>query len=475
MATPTPEPLFDVEEFWDDLLAFIEGRKVIPVIGPELLTIQQDGRDIPLYRAVAERLLAKYRLDPATCTLRPNNELNDAVCALAAAGKRMKDLYRPVHDIIRTLVDANPDTPVALRRLAAIRHFDLFVTSTPDDMLARAIDAERFGGARQTDQLEYAPKLTTGRGRDLPEVMSSQYAAVFYLYGKADTSPFFAIHDEDALEFPYSLQSGNGPERILSQFRSRNLLIIGCNLPEGLNRFFLRLSNVERLYSDQRAKKEFLVGQAMADDPGFNTFLQRFSQDSRLYPIAAAEFVDELYRRWSERNPALAGAAAGGPSPVDAVDPVDPVDPAIFISYASEDIGAARALHTELQEIAGDVAWFDKQALKSGDDWNHNIAGAIQRCTLFLPLVSAATERRTEGYFRSEWKKAAERSDMIQGRKFLFPIIIDQNSPGGGAYALVPDQFRAYQFSHAPGGRMTEQLRAELSSQLRMLRRQRQA
>jgi hypothetical protein len=120
------------------------------------------------------------------------------------------------------------------------------------------------------------------------------------------------------------------------------------------------------------------------------------------------------------------------------------------------------------------VAWFDKQALKSGDDWNRHIAGAIQRCSLFLPLISATTERRTEGYFRSEWKKAAERSDMIQGRKFLFPIIIDRDSPGNSGYALVPDQFRAYQFSHAPGGRMPDQLREELSAQLRMLRKQRQ-
>jgi hypothetical protein len=339
MATPTLEPLFDVEEFWDDLLAFIEGRRVIPIVGPELLTIQQGGRDVPLYRAVAERLLEKYRLASAASSLRGNSELNDAVCMLAAAGKRVKDLYRPIHDIIRSLVDSGPEASVTLRRLAAIRHFDLFVTCTPDDMLARAIDVERFGGVHQTDQLEYAPKLPTGRGRDIPDVMSSQYAAVFYLYGKADTSPFFAIHDEDALEFPYSLQAGNGPERVLSQFRSRNLLLIGCNLPDGLNRFFLRLSNVERLFSDQRAKKEFLIGQGMAEDQSFNIFLQRFSQDSRLYPVCAREFVDELYRRWSERNPALAG-----PASVD-LRPVAAVDPAIFISYASEDIGAARCLH----------------------------------------------------------------------------------------------------------------------------------
>ena len=114
-----------------------------------------------------------------------------------------------------------------------------------------------------------------------------------------------------------------GQSAFSRSFAAATSFLIGCNLPEGINRCFLRLSNVERLYSDQRAKTEFLVGQVMADVRDFNTFLQRFSQDSRLYPIRAAEFVDELYRRWSERNPALAGVAAGGPSPVDPVDPGD--------------------------------------------------------------------------------------------------------------------------------------------------------
>jgi len=29
----------DVEEFWDDLLALVEEGRVIPVVGPELLTV----------------------------------------------------------------------------------------------------------------------------------------------------------------------------------------------------------------------------------------------------------------------------------------------------------------------------------------------------------------------------------------------------------------------------------------------------
>ncbi|MGH6842739.1 MAG: hypothetical protein ACREDV_11740, partial [Methylocella sp.] len=245
---------------------------------------------------MAERLLNKYKLSaaalPGGAVLREHHELNDAVCALAAIGKRVKDLYRPINDILQQLLANQNEPPLpALRELASIRHFDLFATTRPDDLLARALDAIRFGGATQTDQIEYAPSLPTERRRDIPELRSSKYTAVFYLFGKADASPFYAIHDEDTLEFSYTLQytvqNGVPPVRMFSELRSRNLLLIGCNFADWLSRFFLRLSNEKRLSSDERPKKEFLVDRVIAEDRNLTVFLERFSRDSRCCPIPA--------------------------------------------------------------------------------------------------------------------------------------------------------------------------------------------
>jgi hypothetical protein len=467
--------MIDAEEFWDDLLAFIEDGRVLPIVGSELLIIEDAGRSIPLYRAVAERLLKKHRLSAVGpgIELRDNHELNDAVCALAAAGKRVRDLYRPVHDILSELLAAQPEPLKPLSEIASIRHFDVFATTTPDDLLARALDAVRFDNTVQTDQIEYAPKLPTDRRRDIPEVASSQYTAVFYLFGKADVSPFYAIHDEDALEFPYTLQAGGGPERILSQLRARNLLFIGCNFADWLSRFFLRLSNSERLFSDQRTKKEFFVGEEIANDRNFTVFLERFSQDSRYFPMGARIFVGELHRRWSERNPSLSAAAEQSGARAEEPGGVL-LGGSIFISYSHDDAGAAKELFAGLQEMGGDVAWFDKSALKPGDNWEQHILGAIQRCSLFLPLVSSNTEQRTEGYFRREWSEAAERCRKIQGRKLIFPVVIDPQYNGDmSRYMLVPEQFKAFQFSHAPMGRMTIELKQEIQEQLRSQRRAR--
>ena len=459
--------LEDPEEFWADLLAFIEERQVLPVVGPELLTITVDGQPVPLYRAVASALIDRYRL-PEAPTLRDGRELFDAVAALAASGKRVRDLYRPVHDILDRLVAGHQASITPLRQLASIHHFDLFATTTPDVLLARELNAVRFAdGGGRVDELEYAPKLPTERRRDIPALVSSGYTAVFYLFGKADVSPLYAIHDEDALEFPYTLQAGNGPERMFSQLRSRNLLLIGCNFGDWLSRFFLRLSNSERLFSDQRSKKEFLIGERAIEDRNFVTFLERFSQDSRCYPIRAEAFVTELYTRWSARNPQPQETQRNSQEAVAQLQ-----RGSIFISYASEDVEAARQLLGELREIGGDVAWFDKSALRPGDEWERFIAAAIQRCSLFLPLISSNTEQRPEGYFRWEWNEAVERSKRIEGRRFIVPVVVDGQLTGGlGQYALVPDRFKALHFSHAPGGRLAGDLKAEIREHLRGLER----
>ncbi len=454
---------FESEEFWDDLLAFIEVGRVIPVVGAELLRIQRGSGSVPLYRAVADELLDRYK---SPHLQQEEYGLNEAVYALAGSGRRVRDLYRPIHDILKKLVEEQADALLPLKQLASIRHFDLFVTTTPDDLLARALNSVRFKDSGKTDEIEFAPKLPTERLRDIPEAPSSKYTAVFYMFGKSDMSPFYAIHDEDALEFPYTLQTGCGPERVFSQIRTRNLLLIGCSFAPWLSPFLIRLSNPDRLFSDQRIKKEYLVGQGTVRDRDLVTFLERFSQDSRCCPMEASEFVSQLHARWLERNPTA-------PPNVEAPAPSGGT---IFISYATEDATAAKKLFEELQIIGGDIAWFDRNALRTGDIWEKHILSAIKKCSLFLPLLSRNTEGREEGYFRGEWDEACNRSRKIEGRKFILPIVIDPSYTGDTtSYRLLPEAFKQFQYGHAPNGQMSDALRDAIQVELRSFRRLRSA
>ena len=121
----------------------------------------------------------------------------------------------------------------------------------------------------------------------------------------------------------------------------------------------------------------------------------------------------------------------------------------IFLSYASQDVDAARRI-CETLRAAGLEVWFDESELRGGDAWDASIRRQVQECGLFMPLVSANTDARSEGYFRLEWKLAVDRSHLIaDDRTFLLPVVIDATPEGT---ARVPDRFRERHWTRLPGG-----------------------
>ncbi len=133
---------------------------------------------------------------------------------------------------------------------------------------------------------------------------------------------------------------------------------------------------------------------------------------------------------------------------------------AVFISYASQDAEAARRICEALRS-GGVEAWFDQEGgLEHGDAWDAKIRTQIRECVLFIPIISANTQARLEGYFRIEWELAAERAmGIAQGVPFILPVAIDDTREPG---ALVPDRFRKVQWTRMPGGVASPEVRARL-------------
>ena len=125
---------------------------------------------------------------------------------------------------------------------------------------------------------------------------------------------------------------------------------------------------------------------------------------------------------------------------------------AVFLSYASEDASAAERIASALR-AAGIEVWFDKSELRGGDAWDRQIREQIHDCRLFIPVISAHTDARDEGYFRREWSLAADRTrDMAHKRAFLVPVVIDGTPERG---ASVPEKFHELQWTHLPDGDTT--------------------
>ncbi len=125
---------------------------------------------------------------------------------------------------------------------------------------------------------------------------------------------------------------------------------------------------------------------------------------------------------------------------------------AVFLGYAREDTAAACCIADALRGFGVEV-WFDQSELRGGDAWDQKIRQQIKDCALFVPVISAHTEARGEGYFRLEWKLADERTHlMAKGVPFLLPVVVDAIADGD---AMAPDSFRAVQWTRLPAGAPT--------------------
>ena len=192
-----------------------------------------------------------------------------------------------------------------------------------------------------------------------------------------------------------------------------------------------------------------LVAGHVAGDGRLMGFLQQVSVRTRVYAGAEA-FVAELHSRWMSRRGGGAGAAASVPAPQRFLPPSREMpDNAIFVSYAREDLPAVQRLKASM-DAAGLVTWFDLDRLEGGDDYDRKIHANIARCSYFVPVISANTQRRLEGYFRREWSYAVDRArNIAEGAVFIVPVCIDETTE---AEALVPEKFKALHMTRVPAG-----------------------
>ncbi len=136
---------------------------------------------------------------------------------------------------------------------------------------------------------------------------------------------------------------------------------------------------------------------------------------------------------------------------------------AVFLSYAREDAEPVRRIADALRAFGVEV-WFDQNELRGGDSWDTKIRTQIRTCTLCVPVISATTQARGEGYFRREWKLAVERThDMAAGVAFLLPVVIDDTPESA---ALVPEEFMRVQWTRLPKGVPTPQFIEQVKKQL---------
>ena len=436
---------------WNSLITSIGQHNVIPVIGPELLTIELNGQRVPLYNHLAERLAERLEL---TAPSPGPAALYEVVGDYQRRGQPPSNLLPELCEIMSQL---KPKSPPVLRHLAEISGFKLFMSTTPDHLLEDTLSIVRFRGRPNiVTSLEYS---LNNKAEDLPQTDEElknldnlSPPVVYHPFGKLAATPNSCVlTEEDLLEFFYSFQRAEQRvPKLLAALRDRQLLFLGSTWSDWFVRFFL--GNVRHDRFSRKEQMDYVVGAGVAAEKTLVTFLQEFAKTTRLAARDPVAFVSALRDRWLERYP----AGPAEPVPLPAKIGLR----SLFISYAREDEKEVEQLRADL-EAAGLDVWFDRKRLKSGDDWKHKITENVRSCLFFLPVVSRQTEAAlSDRFFREEWTQASERVRRdAESYKFILPIKLDE-----GPHKEVPKNFDLKNWTFLPGGKATQDFLAQIKA-----------
>jgi hypothetical protein len=433
------ESPFLSENNWERLLISVQNRQVIPVVGPQLVTVEEHGVRVPLTRWLAPRLAAQLKLEnPARFST-----LNEVACAYLPT--RDSDRLRIYHGLRVLIRDAHLEPPPALVELAEITDFDLFISSTFDPLLARAMAKARPRFARNPDVRAYDTNPAATFPDKLPESL------VYHILGSLDTYPEFAVWEEDYMEYlcHFIEQSRDAAlEGLFRQLRKRHLLLLGAPFSDWIVRLFLRAARGRRL-SDPRehGSREYLTDHRSNLGEPTIFFFNHLAKATHVIEGDPGAFVAELHRRWRESRVSS--------SAEDFLERLSEEMPrgAIFISYSRDDVAAASRLAMRL--AANNVpVWLDRERLRAGHNYERNLEHAVRDgCSFFLSLISAATERNAERYVHKERAWAASR--FQDGYVFYVPVVIDDTP--STAIKLEPACFAKIHRERLPGGEPTDE------------------
>lgn len=453
---------------WKVIVDELKEGDLIPVVGPELLRIEING-SFENYRLwLANELARELGI--------PDDGLEGFLHPVEEAMLRFYKLgdirsIRP-YQVVKALISENRfPVPEAVGKLAAIRRFRFFLTTTYEPFLETAVkqawglddsqirilennltkqpdDITKF--AQRSAQQQFDPRYIENLYRNIAP------PSIYYLYGRPSRLKSYALSEDDVLEANLMLQSSiYRPDELINFLSGKRLLILGCNFPNWLARFFISLTSPDP--KKPAIQPVFVMSDTVCrTDQNLAGYLRRL--DAQVVMDTSVEsFVDRLFELYEG-----AGLSAGLAS--DEINPF--VKGSIFISYASEDREAAERFYQEIKSV-GLPVWLDKKDLKAGEEWAAGIENNLGNCSIFIPLISSASAGAGDDrFYRQEWEMAIELANR-QGHQL--PVRPVQIGPVTRDSSNIPEYFRKLHWIDAPGGNISDDGLAGLNETFRSL------
>jgi hypothetical protein len=446
------------EKDWHKLVNLVLEGCVVPVLGPELLVVPENGEPAALYDIWGRALAAQ------TDTVRPEGAPRWTLFDVANRLSQRENAGELAFDIDDVVRRRPWPVPASLKNLAGILDFSLYITTTVDHLMMAAMTEVRQGSP--VEQIKFTPRGVKSTV-DLPNRFHhTRVQGVYHLFGASSpTDGTFAKTEDDLIEYSWSLLDQQyAPENLYDYLQKKTVLLLGCSLPDWLGRFFIHALNGRRY---QETINMYYV--SLHCEPGLTEYLNR-RRAKVITSISPVDFVDQLYARWRARGD---GSIAGRPvAPAPAAMEFKPG--AVFLSYASEDRATVRAIRDQLEANKIDT-WMDERELPAdpGNEYQQTIRENIRKASFFVPIISRTLDRagRSPRFVWREWRMAEDAAmERRKEDRFLQPLVID-DTPAGAPFVEPP--YRDVQWARLRDGRLPPELIDALSRGIRDYRRQR--
>ncbi len=397
------------ERNWELLLDAINEGKVVPIIGENLISVSTEEGKQPIREYVLKKLSEQF--------YEGNEVLDFSTIEIIIKNKYGGDIYYEIYKLLKKVSISLPDSFVSLFRIC---HFPLVLTTSYVQGLDQILDIP------STNVKVYNKSSSV----DISPDILSKSLSLYHLFGKISTvAKSFLVTDDDLLEYLHCWHdTSKRPSKLAEYLSDKFFLILGCNYPNWLFRFFWH--SIKNFEISPRSGMQGVV--ALEQDNTQDKELIGFL--SRIRTVAgenAEEFIKEIIEKRQEQRQLDASI----------------LDEEIFISYASEDFAIAEQIYMQLEELGGKgTAWFDKKKLRVGEDFDEIIKKRIKQCKRFMPLISKHVLTAEDRYVKKEWDFACKvyEIDRNSAGEYISPIIIDDTNPynDNKENQLIPNEFK---------------------------------
>lgn len=396
------------EPLWDKLIQSIIDGKVIPVIGPEVLTINSTDINSFIINGISRKLKMSNTPHSFSELVYAQEYRNEV--------KNRDRIYYQVNDLFSK--KRFPSSPL-LERILSIRQFPFVITTSfapiVEDVM-RSIWKDELRVLRFNNNPTENDDIKTGADLRKP--------TVYYMFGRVcDSVKKYVLTDTDMLEFVSSWLSNDNrarPKNLCSELKDKYLLMLGNNYSNWLFRFIW--------YSMRKSD----LGHGMLTYDSLDESLIAFLERTETFTKQnIAEVVDQIILRLNKKL--AENEKTKFNKPEENMD--------VFISYSRSDSHIAERIYEELTK-QGKRVWYDKQNLTDGGNFMEEIKKAIRTAKYFLPILSdnIIQEKSFSHVYRNEWDTAIDVA-ISMGRTYIIPLAEE----GFDFYrAAIPDKMQQH-------------------------------